>query len=81
MAARCTYNVYLRLTNSSEPQRVQVAVLLKLCAEKTVLVSLLPNLAVVGGAEGIIVSAFNGKPVIKVFQDTLQKLQVFKNQV
>ena len=60
MAAQCTYNVYLRLTNSSEPQRVQVAVLLKLCAEKTVLVSLLPNLDVVGGAEGITVSAFNG---------------------
>ena len=56
----CTYNVYLRLTNSSEPQRVQVAVLLKLCAEKTVLVSLLPNLALVGGEEGITVSAFNG---------------------
>ena len=60
MAAQCTYNVYLRLTNSSEPQRVQVAVLLKLCAEKTVLVSLLPNLALVGGEEGITVSAFNG---------------------
>ena len=60
MAAQCTYNVYLRLTNSSEPQRVQVAVLLKLCAEKTVLVSLLPNLALVGGEERITVSAFNG---------------------
>ena len=39
---------------------MQVAVLLKLFAEKTVLVSLLPNLDVVGGAEGITVSAFNG---------------------
>ena len=81
MAAQCTYNAFFRLHNSSEPQRVQVAVLLKLCGEKTVLVSLLPNLALVGGEEGITVSAFNGKPVIKVFQETLQKLQVFKNQV
>ena len=81
MAAQCTYNAFFRLQNSSEPQRVQVAVLLKLCAEKTVLVSLLPNLDVVGGAKGITVSAFNGKPAIKVFQETLQKLQVFKNQV
>ena len=37
-----------------------MAVLLKLCAEKTVLVSLHPNLALVGGEEGITVSAFNG---------------------
>ena len=64
--AQCmSYNVYLRLTNSSEPQRVQVAVLLKLCAEKTVLVSLLPNLALVGGEERITVSAFNGINRIK----------------